>query len=554
MLRLVFSLRFRVVLLVLLAVLPALGLTLYTGLEQRRLAAAGAQNDALRLTRLAAGNQERLIEGARQLLVAFAQLPQVRQADSAACNALFADLLKQYPFYSGFAVAKANGDVICSAPPLTQPVSIADRGYFQRLVQTRDFVTGEYQIGRISGKAVIVSAYPVLDAAGQMQAVVSAGLDLAWLNQLAAEAQLPEGSALTVSDRDGTILARYPEPEKWVGKTLPEAPIIQAILAQQGEGTAEAIGVDNVMRLYAFTPLSGGPEAGAYVSVGIPTAVAFAEADQTLTRNLAGLGLVAVLALAAAWVGGDVFVVRRVNTLVNATKRLATGNLSARIRPRYGVGELSQLARAFDQMAEALEQREDERRRAEEALRHRAEQLAALHATLLDITVQHSLPTLLRAIVERAVRLLDGASGGLYLCDADRQEVRCVVSYNIPRDYTGTILKYGEGAAGTVAATGTPLIIDDYRGWPGRAAAYEEDQPFTAVISAPMMWQRQDHRRDPRAARCRDPAFPARRFGIADSLRQPGRHRRGERPAARSRAARAPDGRNLARRQRGAHR
>lgn len=41
------SLRARLLLLVLLAALPALGLILYTDLEQRRLAATQAQEDAL---------------------------------------------------------------------------------------------------------------------------------------------------------------------------------------------------------------------------------------------------------------------------------------------------------------------------------------------------------------------------------------------------------------------------------------------------------------------------------------------------------------------------
>ena len=132
---------------------------------------------------------------------------------------------------------------------------------------------------------------------------------------------------------------------------------------------------------------------------------------------------------------------------------------------------------------------ETERKRAEEALRRRAEELAALQATVLDITAQRDLPTLLQTVVERAARLLDAHGGGLYVCDPEKQEVRCVVSYNTGRDYTGLVLRYGEGAAGIVAQTGKPLMIDDYRIWEGRAAAYEEDKPFTAVLSTPMIWR-----------------------------------------------------------------
>jgi PAS domain S-box-containing protein len=151
------------------------------------------------------------------------------------------------------------------------------------------------------------------------------------------------------------------------------------------------------------------------------------------------------------------------------------------------------LTRLGPAVQRALQEAEGRRARewAEEAVRRRAGELNALQATVLDITTPHDLPTLLQTIVERAARLLNALGGGMYLCDPDRQEVRCVVSYNTPRDYTGTVLKYGEGAAGTVAQIGEPLIVDDYRVWPGRAAAYEEEQPFTAVLSAPMIWQGQ---------------------------------------------------------------
>jgi PAS domain S-box-containing protein len=348
------SLRVRLLLLVLLAVVPALGLILYTASEQRRLAARTVQEQALRLAWTAATDHGQLTEGARQLLIALAQLPAVRGRDPAACSALFADLLKQYPRYANLAAVKPDGDTFCSALPLSGPVSAADRLYFRRAIETRDFAVGEYQIGRVTRKASINFGYPVLDEADRLQAVVVAALDLAWLNRLAAEARLPRNSTFTVIDRQGVILARYPDPEKWIGQFLPEGSIVQTILAQR-EGVREAPDMDGMPRLFTFTPLRGAQGTGdVYVSIGIPRAVAFAEANRILARNLAGLGVVGVLVLVAAWVGADLFILRPVNALISATKRLGGGDLSARTGLPYGQGELGQLARAFDEMAESL--------------------------------------------------------------------------------------------------------------------------------------------------------------------------------------------------------
>ncbi len=132
-----------------------------------------------------------------------------------------------------------------------------------------------------------------------------------------------------------------------------------------------------------------------------------------------------------------------------------------------------------------------ERKRAEEALNQRAKELHSLQANVLEITAPHVLSDLLSTIVERAADLLDADSGGLYLCDPERQEARCVVSYKTTKDYSGTVLKYGEGAAGLVAQTGEPLIVNDYRTWSGGAVVFGEEKPFERLISAPMLWQDQ---------------------------------------------------------------
>ncbi len=129
------------------------------------------------------------------------------------------------------------------------------------------------------------------------------------------------------------------------------------------------------------------------------------------------------------------------------------------------------------------------RKQAELDSRRQAETMTALYETTHDLVMERDLSQLLRTIVERAAQLLGAAGGGLYLCEPENEQVCCVTSYNTPRDFAGTVLKYGEGAAGLVAQTGEPLIINDYRTWEGRARVYEEEKPFSAVLSVPMKWQ-----------------------------------------------------------------
>src|SRR4051812_11690521 len=108
------------------AVLPPLCLSLYPHLQQRPPGALQVPEEAVRLTRLASGNQERQIEGTRQLLIALAQLPEAHAQDQAACGALFERMIKNYPSYSNFGVVSLDGQIWCNAISNNVPTNVAD--------------------------------------------------------------------------------------------------------------------------------------------------------------------------------------------------------------------------------------------------------------------------------------------------------------------------------------------------------------------------------------------------------------------------------------------
>jgi signal transduction histidine kinase/CheY-like chemotaxis protein len=84
--------------------------------------------------------------------------------------------------------------------------------------------------------------------------------------------------------------------------------------------------------------------------------------------------IVGLLALMAAWYGGEHFIVRQVRALFRAVTQLSGGNLEARAGLPQVEGELGQLARKFDELAAKLQQREKERDDAERRLRDHAHQ------------------------------------------------------------------------------------------------------------------------------------------------------------------------------------
>ena len=73
-----------------------------------------------------------------------------------------------------------------------------------------------------------------------------------------------------------------------------------------------------------------------------------------------------ILVLATAWLGNHAFVLKRIRSLVNASRRLAAGNLNVRSGLAHEQDKIGKLASAFDQMANALKAREAEREQAEQ--------------------------------------------------------------------------------------------------------------------------------------------------------------------------------------------
>jgi len=320
------SLRMRLVLLVLLAIIPALVLILYTARVQRQVATGAAHENLFRIATLAASDTSQAIEGAQQLLGGLAQFHEIRSGDSAACGAVLAKLLAMYPFYSTLGVASPEGNVICSAAPLTHAVTVADRSWFRQALQSREFTVGAYQVDRLSSQASIDFAYPV-EEGGHIQSVVFASLNLKYLSGRISRVRLPEGASLVVVDREGTVLACSSMTEA-PGGPARESSLLKRVMAYRGLGTEEVADSDGIRRTYAYYPIVDKRGADAYVSVSMPSELALAEANDQLAHNLIGLIIVSMLALAAAWFGSHVLVLHKANDELEQRVRERTKELA----------------------------------------------------------------------------------------------------------------------------------------------------------------------------------------------------------------------------------
>lgn len=378
------SLRARLSLLVVAAVLPCAGLVLYDAFEQQRKAIADGEEAALRLAQSASFEHQQLLNQSRDLLVVLAQFPE-QFLDPSSCPQRLAGLQAKFPAFNGVAVSDRNGKVLCSGLPLPEGMTSADRPWFIRALKTKDFVISEYLIGRITQKPTLIVAQPVLDRSGQVTSVVSAGLNLDWLQKLVAAARLPESAVITLTDDHGVILARHPNAEESVGRSGAEAGIMKEILSRKRDEILEATGLDGVSRLYFFTRLNIGPAGDLYFSVGISKADLTAPIRKIMWRNLAWLTLVLLAGLSIANVWGKLLILKPLRALRDTAKKLTAGDLTARVNIGGDRGEIAELAGSFNEMAGALENQQNKARHAQESLKTQALKMADLNMSLISI-------------------------------------------------------------------------------------------------------------------------------------------------------------------------
>jgi len=382
------TIRTHLLLLVLICILPALGIIIYSGLNRSYREIERAKSDALQVVKNFSFDHERAVESARQFLMTLAKVPDIQNLNVTQSNKLLGELLTQNPLYSTLFVVNAQGFVHASGRPLPPaPVSVMQRKYFQDMVRLKDFSVGEYAICPAVKRPVLHFAYPIFDTGGQFKGMVALSLDLTRYAKMFPMDQLPQDSTLSFSDHKGIFLYRYPGEEDNIPK--PDLPDMIRNMSSQKEGVFTYTGVDGLIRLYAYKNFRIKPNEPAYLfmRVGIPEKKALLHARKALSINLVLLGIAFIGALFSAWFLGNAIIFRRLNKLVEASRRLGHGDLKTRTGLNHKSDELGELGKAFDEMAGALEKKYIEHEQAERKSKKIADEWQTTFDSITDLVM-----------------------------------------------------------------------------------------------------------------------------------------------------------------------
>lgn len=425
------SLRLRLVALVLAAVAPVL---LFSTLMLHRLGAAesAAVEAGLRQTARAMSLAvDREIGAAQAVLDVLGASPALAGGDLATFHreASAAAAARGTPI----ALVDREGRQVINTmrpfEPAAEPARAVLPGLFEMISSTGRFGVSDVFKGTLTGEPRVVAAVPVRDASGAVTRILGKIVPSPRLSALLAEQGLRPGWIGVVLDRQGIIVARTRDAERFVGR--PGGALLrERVLAGDVSGLVENVTADGqeVVSVYARSPVTGWT-----VSVGMPRTEAGAALRQTLVLLAAAgatlLGLAVLLAtLVGRGIAGPVAAL--------AASARAVGGGQPMPAPVAAIPELEEVDRSLRGAGATIRSREAELR----AQTVRAERLAAERAAVLGQLAE-------------GVVVADADGRVTYLNEAAARLHGCARIGATPEDYAE--------AHRPLAEDGRPLTADD---------------------------------------------------------------------------------------------
>lgn len=352
------SLRTRLFIVAVFALVPPILVILSMALQEYQVRKAEIQAETLRLVRMAATEHEREIAAGRRLLLATAAMMKSSTDGRTVCLNGLGNLLDTEAAFNELTLIDHRGTRLCSWPDATTPVPELDIALARQAIEKRQMVVGGYTLEASSGRTEMHLAYPAMTARGDATSALVLSIDLAYFGNSVRNSRLPKGAVIAIWDVQGSVLYRYPEPEKWIAKNIAQTPVVQHILGRNSEGVTDIVGLDGVPRLTAYTPLRlKGINETVYIHIGIPADLVYAGTVKRLALVLSGLALGVLVMLALLAVTTRALLIRPINALVAAARRFGAGDFRTRSGVANASGEIGVLVTVFDDMATKIEER-----------------------------------------------------------------------------------------------------------------------------------------------------------------------------------------------------
>ncbi|TBY51459.1 sensor histidine kinase [Rhizobium leguminosarum] len=389
------------------ALAPVVAMLAYNEVALRHQRNEEVRASAAQAARQASSEVERIVEGLHALLVSVSAMPSVRHLDIQACNEALKSVAESIPNIRTIFVVGLDGRPVCGSMAFPDGVVFSDRDYFKQTLETKDFSVGTYTQSRLSDRPVLPLAMPLMEGES-VKALIVSGIRLDWLQNRITERGVAPGNAVTIADGKGTIVARVPLPEQFVGTVIPDE--YQHLIHAEQPDVIEVTSQDGTVRILGYRPIAL-PSSPLYVSAGFSKPEAFAPINRaTLMNTLAIIGGALFAFLAAIFIGNR-FILAPISRIAEVMEKWRNGQTTARTG-MTGPDELDIVGATFDRLLDELDERRRRNEQAEEErtllvreMAHRVKNGFALVQAIARQTFSRSNPESYNAFAERLAAL-----------------------------------------------------------------------------------------------------------------------------------------------------
>jgi hypothetical protein len=251
------------------------------------------ERDSLGTARALAGAVDIELTGVKAALLALATSPHLGSGDLAAFHGQALAALKGQSFANIVLIDASQTQLVNTLRRYGESLPAGGNPpELQRIFQTGEQVVTDLFFGPVVRRHYIAIGVPV-QREEKVRYSLNAGIDPRRLSELLSQQRLPPGWIAGILDRQGTIVARTREPERFVGqKGSPE-------LVQRAKEVPETVFESRTVEgIPVLTVFSRSPVSGWTVAIGIP----MAELTSHLWYSLARLFVAGFIALLTALV------------------------------------------------------------------------------------------------------------------------------------------------------------------------------------------------------------------------------------------------------------
>jgi len=301
------SLKSRLFILLVVTVLPFIAFSVYKAVNIHDKLEQEAYSESLKVARDVASDIDEYIVSTTEFLIPIANNRGVRAQNYDVVDGWLKSIKPNYPYYANIIFVDADGDIQAAARDKDKPspgkVNVSDTAYFKRAMKSDGPAIGDFMHGKISGNPVVHVTYPVYDLSDKRAGFVAAAFDLTKIQNKLMHSNIPDYMLIGVLDRNGIMVARSSEPEKWVGKDHSKFMGFKEMVGQT-EGFGKAENPDGSLRIYAFAASS---KVSWYIRAGVDSRYIDKQVRTELINHF--LAFIPFLLLAIAgwiWIGKDV--------------------------------------------------------------------------------------------------------------------------------------------------------------------------------------------------------------------------------------------------------